>query len=508
MNLVSKEIHHLSSLLGDPCEDFKHVLVGARLDSIQSEQAVLSYTPPVNLCWIVTLIRVETIPPVNDPDLTIMDWRNSDIDASGEATAFFRVQGVDKTAEDEVAFAVVNQPCYLIFAGGSLVKLFINRNGGIPVTEAMNIVVNSYLVPNTCCSKVKGDTSYEGTTPPAAPAFAYVNDGDPDLNVYDITTPTAVVARGVYNGSGAPWTSPHIRDGFLYYGDSSISALHVIDVSDPDAPNEVATVSQPFGNSSHLALDDEPDGCVYLAIAGDQRIDIWNTASPASPSAPAFVTSQPTTSGDARALAQQGGNLFSLEYLAGPLTLRIYSNPCSSFTLKGEVALPAGYGNEAGLAVPGDGFAYVGGVTAGGAVLRIIDVSDINNPTLKGELIIANGIIFALLNVVVDVDRGVAYLCYGDSSVTGQPRWLAVNVSNPNSPSLLASVAVASPGQTFFGLSKIPNSDELWVLRFVGAPPGLGCRLEAYDVSTPSAPALIAGSSTNIDSSAFAVLVN
>lgn len=335
--------------------------------------------------------------------------------------------------------------------------------------------------------------------PPVAAAFAYINDGDPDLFLYNITTPAAPTAAGIYNGVGSPWSNPKKRGDFLYMGDFSSSTLHVFSVANTAAPTEVATVSQPFGEALYVALDDAPAGCVYLGISGDQRIDVWDAIVPA---APVFVASQPTTSGDARSLAQQGGNLFVLEYLAGPLTLRIYSSPCTLFTLEGEVDI-TGYTNDAGVAVPGDGFAYVGGTKGvSGAALRVVDVSDITNPTLRGELIFPGAIGQSPVNIVVDGD--FAYVCYGFGFGTGRPPWYVVAISDPDNPTLIATVT-ATAGQQFFAISKIVGQDQVWLIRFVGAPPGNACSLVAYDVSTPATPTSI--SSTPVDSSTQFLLV-
>lgn len=115
---------------------------------ITNSKTILDYTVPVNFTWVVTLVNVRLIPPVNDPSLTVGDWRSEDFDASGTTKAKWQVNGNEVTQEDSTYFCPLNQESLFAFKGGDRVKLIVERApGSDPPTQQIVVAVNSYLAP-------------------------------------------------------------------------------------------------------------------------------------------------------------------------------------------------------------------------------------------------------------------------------------------------------------------------------------------------------------------------
>lgn len=147
---IPQEIYYLSKLTCIACGDFNHALVGAKVPSPSSTAAtsLLTYTPPENLTWIVTRFNLRSIPPVNDPALTVGDWRSEDYDASGTAQAYLQVKQRSVTAENASYFLLFNKPVLFAFQGGQRVDVVIKRAVGFaPPDEVIVLALNSYLAP-------------------------------------------------------------------------------------------------------------------------------------------------------------------------------------------------------------------------------------------------------------------------------------------------------------------------------------------------------------------------
>lgn len=164
---IAEEINYLSKLSSIKCERFKHLIVGVKVASPDdaTPTALLSYTPPSNLTWIVTLASLRSIPPVDDASLTVGDWRSYDYDASGTAKMWYTVRGNPVTSQDATYFAVVNRPCIFAFKGGDEVQLFVERGAGaVPPDEVIVIALNSYLAPAEAYDRIVGNlTQIEAT---------------------------------------------------------------------------------------------------------------------------------------------------------------------------------------------------------------------------------------------------------------------------------------------------------------------------------------------------------
>ena len=232
--------------------------------------------------------------------------------------------------------------------------------------------------------------------------LAYVADTDGHrVRVVDVSNPETPVELGSVSTGGEP-CQMEVMDDVAYVTTSS--RLLILDVSDPSLPVEIG------------ALDGEPCGLavagqiVYVAdaLAGLRVIDASN------PAAPVQVGVLATT-GEARDVAVAGSVAYVADGFSG-LRIIDVSDPSAPV----EVGIVDTPDDAIAVAVAGD-FAYV----ADGASLRVIDVSNPSAPRQVGALVPLSP--FGLLADVVVVDA-VALMADEDSGV-----WV-VDVTRPEAP--------------------------------------------------------------------------
>ncbi len=217
-----------------------------------------------------------------------------------------------------------------------------------------------------------------------------------------------------------------VRDGFAYVATVGEPAFFsAVDVRDRTSPRLVWTEPNSFVSKPE-EIDLLGNGAALVRTLLNDIVT-YDMASPATPDLQTLIVQ-----GNAEDSAIVGSTLY---VATRDRTLEIYdiTAPFSPTPLS-EVVL-AGQDNESTAVVVVDGFAYVTtrGVDGG---LSIVDVSDPENPVLRGSIIGA----FQFPRDI-EVVGGLAYIADPDStSIASQGLGLAiVNVSNPDNPTILRS---------------------------------------------------------------------
>jgi hypothetical protein len=191
-----------------------------------------------------------------------------------------------------------------------------------------------------------------------------------------------------------------------------------------------------------------------------------NVANPASP----YEVGSAPSAGSTNDVFIRG----NLAYLTGSFGLRILElsvddldNPTSfSGTFVGEVNL----GGPSEVVVVQDDYAY----THHSFTFFIIDVSDPTNPELAGSLYLGYGYIFGL-----DVENNIAVIQHDEGlGIGGNGRICVVDITDPSTPSLLATEVIAGCGLR----GDVDIEGELVYVS------GLGAGLEIWDIADPTDP--------------------
>ncbi len=161
MESIPSQILDLVELLCLGCGDFRHIIVSTQVaaPAPNSTAILLTYQVPDNFTFIVENVRLHSIPPVNDPSLTVGDWRSEDFDASGGTMVFFQsFDGQNFLTPPNVPyFAILNEPILLAFAGGSKFNLMATRPvGAVPTTEVLEIAISGFLANAIAFEKLAG----------------------------------------------------------------------------------------------------------------------------------------------------------------------------------------------------------------------------------------------------------------------------------------------------------------------------------------------------------------
>ncbi|HEX3125695.1 MAG TPA: Ig-like domain-containing protein [Thermoanaerobaculia bacterium] len=201
---------------------------------------------------------------------------------------------------------------------------------------------------------------------------AYVASGAAGLHVVDVSNLDAPVLRGTAN---TPGNANDVRvEGNLAYVADGASGLQIVDVANPSAPVIVGAKDTP-GTATDLVVS---GNLVYLAdgAAGLQVIDVTN------PSAPAILGTLDTP-GNARGI-DLVDNLVVVADAQGGVQVIDVSNPASPVLLGSTHTRQGSFSHAADVAVR-DRLAYVADGSDGAlGGLRVIDFQNPANPVLVG----------------------------------------------------------------------------------------------------------------------------
>lgn len=120
-------------------------------------KSIFTFIPPLNFTWIVTEIKLRSLPPINDASLTSVgtssgDFRSDDFEYAGLASVFLTVKrqpimGVLGSGR-VTTFGLFNKPLLFAFQGGNQVDVMIQRQAGsIPPTQVIHTAIMGYLAP-------------------------------------------------------------------------------------------------------------------------------------------------------------------------------------------------------------------------------------------------------------------------------------------------------------------------------------------------------------------------
>lgn len=285
----------------------------------------------------------------------------------------------------------------------------------------------------------------------AAAGMAYVAAREAGLQVVDVGTPWAPVARGSIDTTGTAWDVAAV-DSIAYVAFGS-SGFVVVDVGDPDRPVIVGGAPTP-GRARGIAVQ---GAVAYVAddVVGLMLFDITDPTTPT----PMGVEN---SAGRAVDVAVCGAVAYVADELAGVRVVNA-ANPWEPW-LVNAVSVP---GTCGGVAVFG-GVLYV---AAGSSGLHVVDVSTLGAESIVGTVdihgdaravTVGDGVVFVAgglpgLAVVdaktpsapdvvnrivgsgeangVDVSEGTLFVAEGSEGLR------IVDVSNPLPPPLLASLA-------------------------------------------------------------------
>lgn len=319
-------------------------------------------------------------------------------------------------------------------------------------------------------------------------SYAYLADGRAGLRVVSVADPSSPLALGAYHG----------EDSWTFYTDVAVagniafvigSTLHIIDVSNPNAPSEIAEF-QPYGLAQAVAVWGD-----YAYVTDEQfALNIVNIADPAAPllvtrfvafgqrsfvaaegpyvyvgdrshglhiidvtdpAAPAEVAGVETPYGLA-AVAVAGPYLYLANQFSG---LRVLNVAAPAVPVEVAAFSPPGAGLS--LAVQG-GYAYVSGGDRG---LSIINVADSAHPYEVASY-------------------GAGWI--GDAAVSGRYAYLVehlhglhiLDISNPAVPRAAGYLAV--PGARAIAVA----GNHAYITRWSDG-------VDIIDVSDPAAPFVI-----------------
>jgi hypothetical protein len=144
--MIAAEILQLAELANADPRSFRHVIVSASVTASTGISTLLTYTVPTHSTFVITNIRLRSIPTPNDTSLTVGDWRSEDVDASGLSTVWIEVGGVPFTKPSLTYLALTNLPI-LITIPSSQFSLKVNR-ASPPTSLKLLVAVSGYLCPS------------------------------------------------------------------------------------------------------------------------------------------------------------------------------------------------------------------------------------------------------------------------------------------------------------------------------------------------------------------------
>ncbi len=342
--------------------------------------------------------------------------------------------------------------------------------------------------------------------------FAYVTTGA-SLCVIDVSNPLAPVLRGQTTmGRGGVFSIALASNNYVFGASLSDTSVHMVDVSNPNAPVD----SQPFAggygtclpsavavanNYLYAASDVSGIGFVVFSISGTNLTYVSQIANMSSTGynmlisgssayiaggASGFQNVNISNPNSPSLLAQYNDSgLFSGNYFSCAVTSNSLCGPAGEFNVfdvsqPGHATLAAELSGSGSPVVAGNGIAYLANGTANSGV-QIISVSTPTSPQLIAS--ISNTVIF---DGKMQLSGNTLYVA-GENLTTEQPRFIAVNVSNPSSPvvSCTKDFTEFSSGLGSLAISVAVNGSKA----LVGIHSSSGVvQLNVLDISNLSAP--------------------
>lgn len=316
----------------------------------------------------------------------------------------------------------------------SQVGTFQSTSWGSWPCEAMHINGDKLWMAGNSISRVFSIASPTSPTslslaPPGVLSYArqimgsgnlgYVADSA-GLKIYDISNASVPVARGSYLSPIGFAKRHHSNANHAFVCDENLG-LRNVSILNPALPALAGArvVTNPQSENVFLS-----GSRAYLSLGsgGIQTIGVSNPASPTldstfSPSDGGYVIDF-NMSGSVGAYAGASSNTQN-----GRFGLFDTSNPGSP-SLRGQINLSAANDYQPGWGVAiRNGYAYVANWNLG---LRIIDISNINAPVIRGSFTTPT-----TRGVAISNDGNFAYLASGDG-------FRVIDITNPNSPSLVS----------------------------------------------------------------------
>ena len=251
------------------------------------------------------------------------------------------------------------------------------------------------------------DTPYGAYGVAISGDHAYVIDHGGDLQVIDISDPTAPTLAGSYDTTDY-FHGVAISADYAYVAVSFLG-LSVIDISDPTVPTLAGNYDTP-GYATGVAISGDY-ACVADQDSGLQVIDI------SDPRAPALVGSC-NTPGEAWGIAISGDYAYVADGASGLSVIDI-SDPTTP-VLAGSCDTPGGAHR---VAISGD-YAYLADWNSG---LQVIDISDPTTPVLAGS--------YDTPDLAVGVAISGDYAYVGDNLSGLQ----VIDISDPTNPALASN---------------------------------------------------------------------
>ncbi|MFC1658224.1 NosD domain-containing protein [Candidatus Omnitrophota bacterium] len=256
--------------------------------------------------------------------------------------------------------------------------------------------------------------------------YAYVATGwDDELKIVDISNPSSPTVVGTFahslieNAAGAPFAA----SGYVYM--KGTDSLLIIDVSNPSSPSLVGYCT----DATNLA------GAASVYVSGRYAYLGTSTGSPdygwlavvdiSDPASPSYVARSPATFRVDSVFVNSRYAYLAIDTNQWSFRILDISDP-SSPSIVSDLGEYPGLGSGKDIYVSGR-YAYL----AANTNFTVIDVSDPDSPTIKGT--------YAIDSDSVYVSGKYAYLgCPSDDTIR------VLDISNPSSPSLVASYSNAS----------------------------------------------------------------
>jgi hypothetical protein len=243
--------------------------------------------------------------------------------------------------------------------------------------------------------------------------YAYAADFSSGLQILDVSNPSAPTWVSTYDISSHT-QGVFVKGNYAYAADWE-KGLHIIDVSNPAAPFLKGTYKGP-GYPSNVYVSGN-----YAYVTNNQGLQVIDVSNPSSPTLAGSIN----TEGMARDVYVNGNYAYVADFEEGMQIIDI-SNPASP-TLVNSYKDPSGLGLVEAVYVVGH-YAYLARNYRG---LDVIDILDPSSPLGVGYCALgdsAKGIY---------VKGNYAYVAYLNELV-------AINTSNPSTPTLAASYATSS----------------------------------------------------------------
>jgi len=253
--------------------------------------------------------------------------------------------------------------------------------------------------------------------------YAYVASYSSNaLEIVDVSTPSAPVHKGkISHVDGGPLLraprSVNVVGNYAYVASYSSNALEIVDISNPAAPAHVASITDGTGGAllngpvSVDVVENYP--YVYVASSNSNALEIVNISNPAAPEHMASISDGTGGAllGAPKSVTVVGYYAYIASYTSNALEIIDISNK-SVPVHKGSVARTAGdtyLNGPVDATISADAtYAYI--TSLGGSTLDIVDVTDPSAPVYKTGL--SNGTGGALLKwpSSVALSRSLAYV--------------------------------------------------------------------------------------------------